>query len=383
MIWIVLVFGCLAYCFARKYFGRDRIQHETVIGKLIEFAETDKMEEFKTTLESNPDSAAVYLNTQGCLFLKKAAISGSLGIVKLLLLEKKIDVNCEESNALFCAASMGRSELVRFLLQQGARQRPNGYGRETPLLVATGTNPAKWVEKEKYDFSKIDMLSVVKILVENGADIHALDKNGETAIHKAAFVQNYSIVEFLLDGKANPDTRDNYGRTPLHQAAFTNTDNRVCRLLLERGANSSIKNRTGQTPILWGHNNIDTSTINLFVRYGYKPVGDVDADGYTLLHRALGSNQLATFNYLLERKADINAATKQGITPFHIAARLRGKEGVDVLATMLLAGARINAVDASGHTPLFYISHVVESDHGTYFPDPLIVNFLKEHGAHE
>jgi ankyrin repeat protein len=306
-----------------------------------------------------------------------------LEIVEFLLYEKKLDINCNESSPLFYASSMGRSKMVLFLLQNGALIRPNGYEQETSLHVAAGTNPDMWVEREGVDFSTIDMLSVVKILVEHGADVNAVHRYGETPLHQAAFVQNYAIVKYLLEHHADINKKDKYGRTALHQAVFTNKDNRVCALLLENGANASSKNDKGQSPILWGYSNVDTSTIHLLMRFGYNPFQDVDNEGYTLLHRALQHQQYTTIYFLLDNKVNVNATTKMGTTPFHIAAGLRGAAGLNILKRLIQDGALINQKDTFGHTPLSGVCHVIESDHGTYYPDSLVVNFLRSQGAHE
>lgn len=211
---------------------------------------------------------------------------------------------------------------------------------------------------------------------------YALTLQREVNTIKAAFVQNYAIVQFLLENKADVNAKDAYGQTPLHNATFTNKDNRVCALLLANEANSSAKNNKGQTPVLWGQSNIDTSTIQLFIKYGYDPIRDVDNEGQTLLHNAVANGQFGTIEYLLNNNAEVNLANWQGRTPLHIAAGLRGESGLIILKRLLAAGADINPVDIFGHTPLFNAARVIGGDQGTYYPDTMIVNFLIIHGAH-
>lgn len=343
----------------------------------------NQVEALNELLASNPDSTAAVLKDSGCELLWNAANAGHVEIAKILI-RKGVEINCESGNPLFYACSMGRIDMVQFLLQNGALFLPNGYKQESCLHVAAGTNPDLWVEREKYDFTKIDHLAVVKILIEHGLKPTVRDQFGETPLHRAAFVQNYAIAQYLLEQGADVGARDTAnGNTSLHDAVFTNKDNRTCALLLLYGANVSTKNKKGQTPFLYGQGNADTSTIRLFERYGYDPVHDFDNFGYTLLHDALRRGQFATVDYLLDHKADVNASTKRGTTPMHIAAAIRGAPGIRVLERLLKDGAHINPLDAAGHTPLFYISRFVKSDHGTYYPDTLIVNYLRRHGAKE
>lgn len=70
------------------------------------------------------------------------------------------------------------------------------------------------------------------------------------------------------------------------------------------------------------------------------------AGGMTLLHRA-GSRDVATL--LFSKGADLEAATDQGWTPLHLAALHNN----GALAEQLLGrGAKVNAKDKSGRTPL-------------------------------
>jgi ankyrin repeat protein len=374
---IILSIG-LFFCVNKR---QDRSRTIDMGDELIALAKDDKLEEIKIVLKHNPDSVEPCLKRMGCTLLREAAMASSLNTVKYLLTEKNLDINCDEGSALFYASSMGRAEMVQYLLQNGAKILPHGYSRENPLHIAAGSNPDLWVERDGKDFSKMDMFSVVKILIEHGTEVNVPDKNNETPLHKAAFVRNYLIVKYLIEQKAKVNSLDKLGNTPLHNATFTNKDNSICALLLKNGATPFVKNNCGKTPILWGCSNIDTSTIRLFVKYGYDPVNDIDNEENMLLHGALINGQFATIDYLLNHKTNINAATKQGVTPFHIAAGMRGSAGLKVIKKLIDAGADINAVDAYGHTPLYYISKIIESDHGTYFPDTLIVNYLREKGA--
>jgi hypothetical protein len=78
-----------------------------------------------------------------------------------------------------------------------------GLGTANPLEEA-GTEP--------------EALEAVKLLLDLGADINAVDNNGDTAMHGAAYGSFPTIVQLLADRDADvniwkrPDTE---GRTPL------------------------------------------------------------------------------------------------------------------------------------------------------------------------
>jgi hypothetical protein len=63
-------------------------------------------------------------------------------------------------------------------------------------------------------------LSVIKWLVEHGADIHSSDDKGVTPLHLACAKSDIFSVEFLLDNGADLFLQDRNGNTPLHYALW-------------------------------------------------------------------------------------------------------------------------------------------------------------------
>lgn len=57
-------------------------------------------------------------------------------------------------------------------------------------------------------------LEIAQSLVENGADISALDCHLRTPLHYAARNGNRALIDYLLLNKANPDAVDDSGDTP-------------------------------------------------------------------------------------------------------------------------------------------------------------------------
>lgn len=82
----------------------------------------------------------------------------------------------------------------------------------------------------------------------------------------------------------------------------------------------------------------------------------VDADGVTVLHKALhiySLNRLEIVQQLIAAGADVNAAAKDGRTPLHWACAFNFPQAVPLL---LRAGAKVDARNEDGETPLFSAS---------------------------
>ena len=73
----------------------------------------------------------------------------------------------------------------------------------------------------------------------------------ETALHIAIYQEDgssLSLVDFIVQNSRSPDRQTKEGNTPLHYCVIY--DRPECmRLLLRVGANPSIENNNGKTPL--------------------------------------------------------------------------------------------------------------------------------------
>jgi uncharacterized protein len=97
-------------------------------------------------------------------------------------------------------------------------------------------------------------------ILKLGADIHATDKNGVTALHHAVRFRSPDAVKTLIEHGANVNQAcRKSGSTPLHRAvvgtgapstAGMQTEAReIVGLLVAAGADPSIRNKFGKKPI--------------------------------------------------------------------------------------------------------------------------------------
>ena len=94
----------------------------------------------------------------------------------------------------FMAARGGDAELMRLLVELGADPLlPNEDGT-TPLMAAAGVGTHSPGEDAG---APPEALEAVKLALELGNDVNAVDKNGNTAMHGAAFKQLPEVVKVL------------------------------------------------------------------------------------------------------------------------------------------------------------------------------------------
>jgi ankyrin repeat protein len=105
--------------------------------------------------------------------------------------------------------------LMKLLVKLGADPRlPNSQG-STPLMAAAGLGCLAPGEEAGTEDEAVE---AVKLALELGNDLNAVDDNGETAIHGAAYKNFPRVVRLLADAGARVEVwnrRNKYGWTPL------------------------------------------------------------------------------------------------------------------------------------------------------------------------
>lgn len=84
-------------------------------------------------------------------------------------------------------------------------------------------------------------------LLNDGADINATDKFGNTPLHFAIRHKHQQVASVLIKNGANINAAGELGNTPLHLSVYTN-QNDVTTLLNKSNANAEIHNKYGLLP---------------------------------------------------------------------------------------------------------------------------------------
>ena len=113
------------------------------------------------------------------------------------------------------AARTGDADLMRLLAELGADPLIRNEDGSTALMVAAGLGTNSPGEDPG---TEPEVLEAVKVALALGNDLNAVDRNGETAMHGAAYKHLPLVVHYLAEHGARPavwDQPNKSGHTPL------------------------------------------------------------------------------------------------------------------------------------------------------------------------
>eukprot|EP00435_Cladocopium_sp_Y103_P063888 s134_g25.t1 len=195
--------------------------------------------------------------------------------------------------------------------------------------------------------------AVVEFLISKNSDVHAVDVYGVTPLHGAASNRHVECVKLLLAAGANKNLKSNFGRTALDSAKEQGHDE-IVRLLT---ADEDPAEVAADEAAAAKHDDIhraarlgDLHAVRGFVRRDPGSVEEKDGKfRQTALHWAAAGGHPAVVEFLLSKKADVDAVDILSNTPLHHAALYGRMECVKLLRA---AGARTDLKDIEGKTAL-------------------------------
>lgn len=326
--------------------------------------------------------------------LCQAISEGSLQKVKQLL-EHKTNLEqaeCELLTPLQYAVVLGNLEITKALLVAGAsvshqaqwlveRASPEDKTEILMELVKAGIN----VDTRIFDDGQTILMemagrgnfSVVKALVDVGADVNAICHNGTYALSRAASGGYQEVFNYLLPltcqelrteaesalskGVISRQRLNDHFTEDLIQAAATGDIDTVINII-KRGVNINAFGSDEVTALYiaayWGH----LPVVCILVEAGANIELGRETDNETPLIAASGNallfskqetktsiRQLKVLQMLIQAGANVNARTNEGWNALEAAANSGSIEAVNLLVR---AGADINAKDHRGGTAL-------------------------------
>ena len=219
-----------------------------------------------------------------------AVVAGQEGATaRLLAMGADVySLSANGKSALGWAANLGWSRTAETLIAHGARiLETRIWQRTLPLQEAVASGN----------------LLTVRLLFNCGEDPNHGNRDGWSAIHLAAEEGHLEIVRFLLKNGANPNAVSSYSNTsPLHCAANEGHVS-IVRLLLQHGADPLGSTLHGSTALhhaaFMGHSHVVQALLEEHsIR---STASQQDNDGWSVLHLAVHSRDLATVRILLDK----------------------------------------------------------------------------------
>ncbi len=278
-----------------------------------------------------PESVFIPLAPKGRIGMHRAALSSDLGLLPKR--PSRVDPPDREGiTPLMLAAGAGHGSMVRALLDLGADCASEDSQCRTALHHAATSGS----------------VSVVEILLAAGADAGAVDAFGETALHVAASRGDVRVVEALVAACADVNVSDLlYGSTPLHRAARGNHGG-VIEVLAAAGASVDARNEAGRTALQVAAAFASPGAVSVLLNAGAN-VNATDHRLETALHRPVLFQHLDIIAMLLEFGVDVGAADFEGNTALHVAALMNRHKAAELL---LAADADVDAFNTEGLTAL-------------------------------
>lgn len=258
-----------------------------------------------------------------------------------------------KEDAMIAAAAHGDITLVRSMLDRGADINSLDYQGRTALILAAFGNH----------------LALAQFLLERGAPISQGNKEGITPLHTAAEEGHLATMEFLLAHGASVNERSLDGRDPLYFAGISGSLECVM-FLLKNGADTKHRSEQGFSAL---HTAVERAHIDVagyLIQLGFD-VMEESADGRASLDFAVLSKNEEIIKYLVLKGANVSHRDHiHGITALQRVAQVGHLPSAIYL---LRNGARVDETTPDARRPLYFACASKNVD---------LVKYLLQQGAH-
>lgn len=252
------------------------------------------------------------------------------------------------------AATHGHYEIVQLLIEKGAEINTKDASGATALHIASCADDGTDSDAPKQAASPFTSGSLTSLLLQAGALPDAVTVDDWTPLHLACQQGNEASVAALLEYGASVYKKNCNGATPLLiacDAQINDADKlqRICKLLIDHGANVNVQDREGNSPL---HILCQTPGVTELVQYLIEMGANVNARTANFirpLHMALQEGLYDVAKILVEHGANVQHGTSDGYTMLHFAAL---RANIPWTRYLIMCGVKLNAMADDGETAL-------------------------------
>lgn len=287
------------------------------------------------------------------------AVSDRNSAMTTFLIKKGCQIDAMDNSGntpLMIAVQYWNEVIMRVLLKNNAHMLIRNYNSECPLVCVLNYSGFRdkiismmflKAVKKKYsnDTAKIllefqcpisralllESVTITKYMLDNGSSVNDRDVNNDTALHYAVRCMDLRNVKLLVERGADVNAVNSSLQTPLDMYDFKRKENKkILRILLDNGAS------------LLAYDGGDSIVAGKFLRYGsaklVKILLDyeldfqmVNSDGKTLLHHVVINENDGVFELIQSTNFNYNVMDRDGCYAIAYAIENANSLGLEFL----------------------------------------------------
>jgi ankyrin repeat protein len=204
-----------------------------------------------------------------------AAASNRDTAVMAMLLPKVKNINLPNQKgvtALAMAVQSNSPDVVQYLLNKGASvnitdHSGNNLGYYLVQSYRVGRGPGGPVDEGQGSMAVDDFGAKLQLLQQKGFDVKAAQPNGNTLYHDAVVKNNLALLKRLQPLGMDINSKNKEGLTALHKAAMISKNDEMMKYLISIGANKEITTNFKETAFDLASENESLTKSNVSVAF--------------------------------------------------------------------------------------------------------------------
>ncbi|XP_063404188.1 uncharacterized protein LOC134687660 [Mytilus trossulus] len=269
--------------------------------------------------------------------LIQCCFKGDIDLVKWCLCHCTSHVNhcrnTDKVSPLYISSAYGYIEVVKMLINNKANINTCDNEECSPLYIACQNGHTE----------------VVQMLINNKADINKCNNEEYSPLYIACYNRHTEVVQMLINNKADINKCRDTGASPVY-IACQNGYTEVVQMLINNKADINKCRDTEASHVYIACQNGYTEVVQMLINNKADINKCRDTDGVSPLYIACQNGHTEVVQMLINNKADINKCRDTGASPLYIACYNRHTEVVKMLINNK---ADINKCRDTGASPVY------------------------------